>query len=230
MLGAVTYFVIWLLLQTLRVLRIWRWKIEGLENLPPRGKGMVLAINHLHWLDILIVGGSLPFSHRLHWIAKVEIFANRFLAWWFTEMQVIPIKRGQRDIAALVAAEECLKEGAVLAVFPEGHRSREGGLQEGRGGTVRLAIRSGTPIVPIGISGTSGGLKGAFLRKPITLRIGKPYTVDIAPQDKIPVEQMSALTEDMMLRIAELLPEEQRGFYRERLAQRKSQSESVVNE
>jgi 1-acyl-sn-glycerol-3-phosphate acyltransferase len=221
MLGALMYTIIWANLQFLRITRIWNWKIEGLENLPPRGKGMVLAINHIHWLDILIVGGALPLSHRLSWIAKVELFAKPIFAWWFRQMQVIPIRRGQRDVNALAAAEDALKAGAVLIIFPEGHRSRTGGLIEGRGGAVRLAIRSEVPIVPIAIIGTEKGLKGAFSRKPIIFRIGKPYTVDIEPEAKIPMDQMSALTEDMMFHIAGLLPEERRGVYRERYAERK---------
>jgi 1-acyl-sn-glycerol-3-phosphate acyltransferase len=157
MLGAIMYFCIWFPLQIIRLVW-WNWKVEGLENLPPRGQGMILAINHLHWLDILIIGASLPLSHRPSWIAKVEIFINRAIAWWFREMMVIPIKRGQRDLTALAAAEAALKRGAVLIIFPEGHRSPEGGLLEGRGGAIRLAVRTGCPIVPIAIWGTEGGL------------------------------------------------------------------------
>src|SRR6476646_8975759 len=75
MIGAIMYFLIWFPLQFIRLLW-WSWHIEGLENLPPRGHGMVLAINHLHWLDVLIIGASLPLSYRPAWIAKTEIFAN----------------------------------------------------------------------------------------------------------------------------------------------------------
>jgi 1-acyl-sn-glycerol-3-phosphate acyltransferase len=218
MLGALMYILIWTPLQLIRLLW-WRWKIEGLDNLPPKGQGMILATNHLHWLDILIIGASLPLSHRPSWIAKIEIFANRFAAWWFREMMVIPIRRGQRDMAALTAAEDALKEGAVLVIFPEGHRSREGGLQEGRGGAVRLAVRTGCPIVPIAIWGTEVGLKGAAQRKPLHFSIGKPYHPDVQG-DKIPWDRMNELTEELMLRIAELMPERYWGFYQERMLQR----------
>ncbi|MFL5804356.1 MAG: lysophospholipid acyltransferase family protein [Roseiflexaceae bacterium] len=217
MLGAIMYFLIWLPLQVVRYCW-WNWKIEGLEHLPSRDQGMVLAINHLHWLDILIIGASLPLSHRPSWIAKSEIFSNRLFAWWLHQMLVIPIRRGQRDVAALGAAQEALGQGAVLIIFPEGHRSRGGELQEGRSGAVRLAMRSGCPIVPIAIWGTEVGLKGVLLRKPIRFRIGKPYVVS-AEGDKSAWNRTSMQTEELMLRIAELMPEAYWGFYRERMLQ-----------
>jgi 1-acyl-sn-glycerol-3-phosphate acyltransferase len=217
MLGALMYVLIWLALQIPR--RLWcRWKIEGLENLPPRGQGMILAINHLHWIDILFIGASLPLSHRPSWIAKIEIFASRPAAWWLRQMMVIPIRRGQRDMTALVAAEDALKEGEVLIIFPEGHRSVEGGLLEGRGGAIRLAVRTGCPIVPIALWGTEVGLKGALQRKSLHFRIGKPYHPEIQG-DKIPWDRMSELTEELMLRIAELIPEQYWGFYHDRMLQ-----------
>jgi 1-acyl-sn-glycerol-3-phosphate acyltransferase len=211
------YVLIWLPLQIFQRFW-WSWKIEGLENLPPRGRGMILATNHLNWIDILIIGASLPLSHRPAWIAKVEIFASRFSSWWFHEMKVIPIRRGQRDLTALVAAEEALKRGEVLIIFPEGHRSRSGGLLEGRGGAIRLAVRSQCPIVPIAIWGTEGGLRGAMLRKPIHIRIGQPFFAEVQGT-KIPFDRMNELTEEMMLRLAGLMPESYWGFYHERMLQ-----------
>lgn len=217
MLGAFMYFCLWLPLNIARLIW-WNWKVEGKENLPPRGQGMILAVNHLNWTDIHILGASLPLSHRPWWIAKIEMFLNRAITWWLREMQVIPIKRGKRDTAAMDASETALREGGVLVVFPEGHRSREGGLLEGRGGAVRLAVRTGVPIVPIAIWGTENGLKGAALRKPIHVKIGKPFYMS-APNGKIPWDRMNELTETMMLSLAELLPAEYWGFYRERMVQ-----------
>lgn len=216
MLGAFMYFCIWLPLNILRR-TWWNWKVEGVANLPPRGQGMIIAINHVHWSDIHILGASLPLSHRPWWIAKIEMFLNPLVTWWLKQMQVIPIKRGKRDMAAMEASEEALKSGAVLIVFPEGHRSRTGGLLEGRGGAIRLAARTGVPIVPVAVWGTEHGLAGAARRTPIHVKIGKPYVVNVPPGGKIPMDRMAELTEEMMLHIAELLPSQYWGFYRERM-------------
>lgn len=215
MLGAFMYFCIWFPLNVFR--RIWwKWRVDGLENLPPRGQGMIIAVNHINWMDIPIIGGSLPMSHRLSWIAKIEIFKHPAAAWFFNEMQVIAIRRGARDLAALQAAEVALKNGAVLLIFPEGHRSRTPGLLQGRGGAIRLAVRSGCPIVPVAVYGTEGGFRGAALRRPITVRIGKPYHPS-HEGTSIPPEKMEALTDDMMLRIAALMPEPYWGAYHDRM-------------
>ncbi len=211
MIGAIMFFLIWFPLNIAR--RIWwNWKIEGVENLPPRPQGCVLAVNHLNWTDIHTVGSSVPLSHRPWWMAKIELFNGRFATWWLRQMQVIPIRRGKRDLSALYESEQVIKDGAVFIVFPEGHRSDTGALQEGKNGALRLAIRSGVPIVPVAIFGTEVGLKKIMLRSPITVRFGKPYIPQADP-DHIPATQMARLTDEMMIRIAELMPERYWGFY-----------------
>ncbi|HWQ15304.1 MAG TPA: lysophospholipid acyltransferase family protein [Roseiflexaceae bacterium] len=216
MLGAIMFFILWFPLNVCRVLW-WNWKVEGIENLPPRPQGCVLAVNHLHWTDIHIVGASMPLSHRPWWIAKIELFNGRLITWWFREMQVIPIRRGKRDMAALAAAEEALRAGAPLMIFPEGHRSDTGQLQEGKSGAVRLALRSRCPIVPIAVFGTEAGLKGAVTRKPIRVRIGAPYMPQAENPDRVSPDKMQELTDEMMMRIAALMPEKYWGFYREKM-------------
>jgi 1-acyl-sn-glycerol-3-phosphate acyltransferase len=214
MVGALLYALIIALPRLFIKIGWWRWRIVGLENLPPRKSGgMIVAMNHVNWLDILALGVLIPFSYRLSWLGKIEIFEHPLAGWFFRTMNVIPIKRGKRDLSALEASEKALKQGAVFVVFPEGHRSGDGVLQPGHGGTVRLAMRTGVPVVPVAITGSQHGLKGAFQRQELRMQVGKPYIVDPLPGNKIPPDIMAALTTDMMVRIAAMLPEEQRGPY-----------------
>lgn len=213
MLGAIMYFLLWAPLNLVRRI-YWRWSVEGLEHLPPPGTGVVLAANHMSWLDIIVVAASLPPSHRPTWMAKAELFENPVLGWWFRQMQVIPIRRGKSDLHALNELEKALNKGALLIVFPEGHRSKTGGLIEGRGGAVRLAGSSGTLIMPTALWGTERGLGGLMRRKPVHVRFGPTYAPEGAA-GTIPADKMRQLTMDLMLRIAEMLPEGYRGVYRE---------------
>jgi 1-acyl-sn-glycerol-3-phosphate acyltransferase len=216
--GFVMYGMLYIFIHSMMKLGWWRWRVEGLENLPPRhAGGMIVAMNHVHWMDIPTIGALLPFSYRLSWLGKTEIFEHPIAGWWFRAMKVIPIKRGARDLAAMAASEEALRNGAVLLIFPEGHRSRDGQLQKGHGGTVRLAMRSGVPIVPLAITGTEQGFGGTLRGNQVCMRIGKPYMVEPTRNNKIPVDVMEHMTTDLMLRIATLLPEEQRGYYRDQI-------------
>lgn len=214
MFAYVVYGILYLIINFFRLIGWWRWSISGIERLPPREQGgMILVMNHINWVDIPAVGAMLPFRYRLSWLAKIEIFSHPLAGWFFRNMDVIPIRRGKRDLAALDAAAQALRNGAVLLIFPEGHRSRNGILQPGRGGAVRLAMQAGVPLVPMAITGTEHGFRGTLLRKPVHITIGEPYRVEPLPDNKIPADVMEQLTNEMMLKIAAMLPPAQRGPY-----------------
>ncbi|NJO04515.1 MAG: 1-acyl-sn-glycerol-3-phosphate acyltransferase [Chloroflexaceae bacterium] len=202
-------------------LRWWRWRVEGLENLPPRSiGGMIIAVNHVHWLDILAVGRLLPFSYRVAWLGKSELFRNPVQRWLLQNMHVIPVDRGKRDMAALQAAEEGLRRGEVLLIFPEGTRSKTGMLQKGRSGAVRLAMRTGVPIIPAALIGTHHGIGGTLRGQEVVLRIGTPYYIKARPDTgNHRAEYVSSATTDLMMQIAAMLPEGFRGHYRTALPQ-----------
>jgi 1-acyl-sn-glycerol-3-phosphate acyltransferase len=175
---------------------------------------MIIVTNHVHWLDILALGALVPYTHRLSWFAKQELFETAFGNWFFTTMEVIPVKRGKGDLSAMQATMQALRDGAVFIIFPEGHRNREGQLQKGYGGAIRMAIQGNVPIVPATIIGSQHGLRGSFLGKELKITIGKPFIIEPITSKKVPGSLMKQLTAEMMKRIAALLPENQRGVYR----------------
>lgn len=200
----------------LRRLGVLKWTVVGREHLPPKGQPFVLIVNHVKWHDILVVAGSIPLTHIPYWLAKSELF-KPVLGWWLRNMQAISVKRGQSDSAALDAAVASLKQNHVMIVFPEGHRSGTGKLQKGRGGAVRMALRAGVPIVPVAIHGVEKGM-GA----PITITYGKAWKpVSQSGVINIDPDEMTALTDEMMCRVAEMLPPEYHGYYAEIMQQRK---------
>ena len=111
-------------------------------------------------------------------------------------------------------AEQVLAKGLALAMFPEGSRSKNAQLQSAFSGSALIALRSGAPILPIGITGTEK-IKGAgwLLHRPkISVNIGHPFYLPLV-SSKLTRVELARLTDDIMERITELLPPEYRGNY-----------------
>ena len=176
----------------------------------------MLASNHIHWIDIFVIEGSIPGGYQARVAGEGRTGVEPGYGWLGEQAHLVPIRRGQMDKEALVAAETAIQDKRALVIYPEGHRSGTGSLQRGHGGAIALALRTGCPIVPMAVWGTEAGLKGALQRKPIHVQFGKPYypmTVETGSTR----EATDLRIEELMLRIAALLPEPYWGFYRERL-------------
>jgi 1-acyl-sn-glycerol-3-phosphate acyltransferase len=228
MLSLLNYMAITSFCELCRRLGLLKWSVSGIENLPARPQGMILVANHIHWHDIPFIGWGLPWSHRPWWLAKVEIVNSVFGA-WFTMRQVIPVRRGQRDLQALDRSAEVARNGGIVVIFPEGTRSLDGKLLQGRGGTVRIALRAGVPIVPVAIEGTQR--KFWFSKRHLT--IGQPYYPEVTQGNvssdgsvvRIPTPEMNRLSDEVMVRIARMLPAEYHGYYAEHVAAAESTKE-----
>ena len=121
------------------------------------------------------------------------------------------------DRQALREAIRILEGGQVLAMLAEGTRSRTGQLQRGRAGVAFVALRTGAPILPVGLSGTEKFFPSLRrLRRPaIKVTIGQSFTLPIQIRGgRIPRQYLQEETEEIMWRIAALLPPEYRGVYR----------------
>jgi 1-acyl-sn-glycerol-3-phosphate acyltransferase len=127
-----------------------RFQIEGLENVPKEG-AFLLASNHLSFLDPPALGCRLP--RNLHYFARDSLFKGP-LGLLIRSLNSIPVNRSQLDLATLRRVLKVLKEGHPLLVFPEGTRSEDGNLGEGKKGIGMLVAKSQVPVLPARVFGS----------------------------------------------------------------------------
>ena len=189
-------------------------QVIGLEHVPSDGPLLVVA-NHLSFLEPPLIATVIP--RRITFLALHELFEIPWLAVVLRAMSALAVKKGgARDLDAIKAALELLKHGEAVAIFPEGGRSVSPGLLRANPGISLLAYRSGALILPSGITGTERlervgrFLGGRFQRPRVRMVIGKPFTPDFSGGR--PDHQ--AVADEVLRRVAELLPESYRGEYR----------------
>lgn len=146
---------------------------------PPRGSVLV-ACNHIATLDPVIAGSALPFESW--YIAKVELFRNRWFARLIRRVNAIPIRRGTADFAALDRAVQLLQQGRSVFMFPEGTRQTPGKLGDPRWGFGYVAVRAGRPVLPVFIRGSRDLRPRGLRREPMEVWVGEPMNVIAVPE------------------------------------------------
>jgi 1-acyl-sn-glycerol-3-phosphate acyltransferase len=189
-------------------------RVEGLSNLPPTGR-FLLVFNHLSNFDPHLIftlverpdaAGLVAANYRHNSAARFLVESTGGL--W--------LRRGDGDRATLRAALSLLEDGWMIGIAPEGGRSRTGGLREGRPGPAFLAIRTGAPVVPVAVTGTERISRSLprMRRTRVTIRFGSPFLLPAMPS-RGRKQHLRAATDTIMCRIAALLPSEYRGVYRD---------------
>jgi 1-acyl-sn-glycerol-3-phosphate acyltransferase len=139
------------------------------------------------------------------------------LYWLGNQLGVIWVERFNADFSAVRATLARLKKGGVLVLAPEGTRSHTGALQEAWAGVSFLAVKAGVPIVPVALIGSDDSLVFSNLRRLkrtlVTIRVGKPFMLPPISGDRD--SALKSYTDEIMCRIAALLPPERRGVYAE---------------
>jgi 1-acyl-sn-glycerol-3-phosphate acyltransferase len=178
-----------------------RLRARGRENLPSEG-GYVLACNHVSNLDPWPLGLPLWPRRFLRFMAKSELY------WWplhfvLNACGAFPVRRGQHDMEAIETAVRLVREGYVVAMFPEGTRRAKGLMKKyearPRSGAARIALEAGAPLVPAAVRGTD---RLARLGR-LSVAYGAPVEIDDLRGEDIAVAAKEA-TERLMARIAEL--------------------------
>ena len=154
--------------------KIWlRWEIFGKENIPQDGP-VVIACNHLSLLDPPVLGAAA--TRKVHFMAKSELFKPAWFGALIRRLGAFPVKRGAMDREAIKTGLTVLKENKVLAVFPEGTRSKTGELGRAGGGAFMMAVKQKAKIVPAYIYGTDTKRHPGWPK--VRVIFGKPMEYD----------------------------------------------------
>lgn len=174
-----------------------RLEVHGTENIPKNGP-VVVASNHLSLLDPPVIGTAA--SRKVHFMAKQELFVP-ILGYIYKILGAFPVKRGGADRAAIKHGIEILQSNKVLAIFPEGTRSKTGKLGKAEPGALMMASKANAVIVPTCVIGTDIKRCGKLWPK-VKVCFGKPlYFPENEPVTK---ELLKTMTDQLMEEIAKL--------------------------
>jgi 1-acyl-sn-glycerol-3-phosphate acyltransferase len=187
-------------------------EIDGMEHIPAQG-GAILAVNHLSRLDASLVFAMIDRDDVTALVAD-KYKKNPFFRWLVVTVKGIWLNREEADVRALREARGFLRAGGLLGISPEGTRSRTGGLIQAKTGAAYLADKAGVPIIPIGVHGTEKALgRLLHLQRPrINLCIGAPFRLPAVERHGRETGYQHN-TDEIMCRIAALLPPAYRGVY-----------------
>lgn len=190
-----------------------RLEVEGLENVPSHGP-LIVVFNHLGHLDAALLIAVLPWP--VEGIALADLYRVPVTGQLLRLYGAIPVHRDEFDRQVIRRALRALGEGKVLVLAPEARMSVTGALERARPGAAYFALRSGAPILPVAITGPERAYaKWKRLRRPrLTVTIGRPFVLpSYGGGSPTRHEKLAEATDEIMRRIAELLPPEYRGVY-----------------
>lgn len=194
-----------------------RIEVEGLENVPRQGSAS-LMINHISYLDPIVVTASIPFRYTIS-LSKIENFRIPVVGWFLRQWGHFPIHRGDYDRKALMQTIALLQSGQLLLMAPEGTRHAEG-LQPGKDGLAYVATKSDAVIVPTAICGAENWksrmkrLRRAYAK----VVFGRAFRFRTDGHRRIPRQALSQMIREAMYQLAATIPDEYahlRGHYAE---------------
>jgi 1-acyl-sn-glycerol-3-phosphate acyltransferase len=174
---------------------LWRVRVVGRDRLPRDG-GFVLAPSHRSMMDIPFVALVTP--RRIRFMGKKPLFAIPVVGTLFRWLGGFPVARDGTDRKAVRESVEMLRAGEVLCVYPEGTRQHGPKIQPLQPGAAYLALRSGVPIVPVGMAGTEEILRTKPDPIPrfgrVAIVVGEPITPESLSTSLVSRDRVDALT------------------------------------
>ena len=190
----------------------WRLDIRGTENIPATGP-FILSPVHRSNIDTPLVCALT--RRPLRYMGKREMWKYSWSAWFFTSLGGFPVDRGQADREALRSCAEVLNRGEPLVLFPEGTRQSGPTVEHLYDGAAYLAMKTGAPIVPVGIGGSEAAMpKGARFIRPVKVRmvVGEPLEPKRAEGGgRASRRAVRELTEELQTCLQSLFDEAQKG-------------------
>ena len=143
-------------------------KIIGSENIPKEKGRLILACNHISFADPAVLISCFPYS--IHFIAKSELFENPVIAFFLSNLNAFPVRRGLSDRDAIKYACDILGKDKILGIFPEGRRVRSAVPEKAKRGVAFIARRTGADVLPVCLYLDP---REEVLRPRITVRFGR---------------------------------------------------------
>lgn len=189
--------------------------VTGLQNVPRQGRAC-LMINHVSYLDPIVVTVSIPFRYTIS-LSKVENFSIPVAGWFLRQWGHYPIRRGEFDRKALTQTIELLKSGQLVLMAPEGTR-HPGGMQRAKEGLAYIATKADAVIVPAAICGAEDWRQRLkrFRRAYAKVVFGKPFRLRADGRRRIPRAELAEMISQSMYQLALTIPDEYahlRGYY-----------------
>lgn len=176
-----------------------RVKVINKENVPEKGAA-ILVSNHESFLDVFFIGFMI--KRKVLWMAKEELFHNKFFSAFYTYLGAFPIKRGAGDTTAFRITLDLLKKGEIVGIFPQGTRSKGRGKElKAKHGAAKFAIESKALILPVAVSGK------IKLFSKVTINYGKPYYLDSDDNHHYTREELTDMSNQIMNRIYDMIGE-----------------------
>jgi 1-acyl-sn-glycerol-3-phosphate acyltransferase len=179
-----------------------RLRVYGRENVPPTG-GVVLALNHFHWLDPAAFGATCP--RTIYYMAKIEAHRVPGLGQVIRGFGTFSVRRGESDREAVRMMRKIVADGHALGLFVEGTRQTSGVPGAVQPGAAMVALQESIPVVPAAIHGTENWHPGNF--HPVSVAWGQPMTFEGLPRNGKGYREASAEIQAEIRRLWEWLRE-----------------------
>lgn len=168
---------------------VFRVKKVGEENIKKQGAYIMCANHQSNWDPPILVACT---KRKMYIMAKAELFKNNFIKWLAKKCCVFPVKRGKMDIESMKFSLKVLKEGEILMLFPEGTRKGMQKNGKAQNGAAFMALRTGVPVIPVGIQG-----KMKPFHK-VKLNYGKPLDFSKYQTNKPEKEILDKVSKEIM--------------------------------